>query len=335
MKIYIDESGSFVNAPVKNSWNIVAAYVMPEVDTRKVKELLRRFKVSSGHKASDEVKLKNVSEEEYCKFLLKLNQLKGISFCVATDAGLNSDEALAAHQAGQVEGILKNKDKMYYEAGKESVQDYADKTAGISPQLYAQLYCQVALINIIINRGINYFAARFPGSLSKFCWRIDQKSTNKNDYERVFEALSPGFLQSQSFAEPLITVKEYDYSSMHSFEYAKGEVPKYIEEAYSIEVKDGINIGKIMRDDIQFVDSKLEDGVQIADLLSAGFRKCLRGGFDNNEKVAALLGSLLVHDFKLDYPLRLVGFSEEPIENAKCVVALEIMKKQAKHILKS
>lgn len=335
MKIYIDESGSFVNAPLNNSWNIVAAYVMPEVDTRKVKELLRGFKVGSGHKASDEVKLKNVSEEEYCEFLINLNQLKGVAFCVATDAGLNSDEALATHQAGQVKGILKNKEKMHYEAGKQTVQDYADKTAGISPQLYAQLYCQFTLINIIINRGVNYFAARFPKSLSKFSWRIDQKSTNKNDYERVFEALSPAFLQSQSFEDPLIRVKEYDYSSMNNFEYAKGEVPEYVEKAYGIEVKDGINIGKIMRDDIQFVDSKLEDGVQIADLLSAGFRKCLRGGFVKNEKIAALLGALLVHDFKLDYPLRLVGFTEETIENSKCVAALEIMKKQAQHILKS
>ncbi|MCG9559645.1 DUF3800 domain-containing protein [Vibrio lentus] len=335
MKIYIDESGSFVNAPDVNSWNTVVAYAVPETETRKIRELLRLFKVRTGHKATDEIKLKNVDEAQYCDFLKDLNQLKGVAFCVATDSGCNTHKALAEHQTEQTKAVLKNKDKMIYESGKAGVQEYADKMAGISPQLYAQLYCQTALINIVINRAINYFAARFPRTLSKFCWRIDQKSTNKNDYERVFETLSPAFLQSQSIREPLIMIREFDYSAMFAFEYAEGEMPDYLEKAYGIPVQDGMNIGKVMRDDFQFVDSKDELGVQIADLLSAGFRKCLRGGFMVNDRVAELLGTLLVHDLKLEYPVRLVGFTEHRVEDPTCIKALEIMKNKAQSILKS
>ncbi|HFG1552710.1 TPA: DUF3800 domain-containing protein [Vibrio cholerae] len=335
MKIYIDESGSFVNAPNQNSWNCVLAYVMPETETRKIRELLRSFKVGSGHKATDEVKLKNVSEEQYCDFLQKLHGLKGVAFCVATDSGFNTDEALAEHQRGQVKAVLKNKEKMIHEAGKQSVQSYADKIAGISPQLYAQLHCQIVLINIVINRAINYFAARYPKTLSNFCWRIDQKSTNKNDYERVFEVLSPGFMQSQSLREPFIAVREYDYSAMAPFEYAEGEMPDYLEKGYGISLQDGFNIGKIMRDDFLFVDSKAELGVQIADLLSAGFRKSLRGGFLDNDRVSSLLGSLLVHDFKPEYPVSLIGFTDHPVEDPTCVNALNAMKRNAKNIIRS
>lgn len=308
---------------------------MPETETRKVRELLRVFKVGSGHKASDEIKLKNVSEEEYCDFLQKLHELKGVAFCVATDSGFSTEESLAEHQKRQVENLLKNKDKMVHESGKESVQDYADKTAGISPQLYAQLHCQIVLINIVINRAINFFATRYPKTLSNFCWRIDQKSTNKNDYERVFETLSPAFMQSQSLSDPFITVREFDYSAMLPFEYAEGEMPDYLEKGYGIEVKDGFNIGKVMRDDFQFVDSKEELGVQIADLLSAGFRKALRGGFLDNDKVSGLLGALLVHDFKHGYPVNLIGFTDHPIEDSICIKALNIMKRKAQDIIKS
>lgn len=335
MKIYIDESGSFVNAPNKNSWNCVLAYVMPETETREMRELLRRFKVSSGHKATDEVKLKNVSEKQYCYFLEELLELKGVAFCVATDSGLNTDETLAEHQRGQVEAVLKNKEKMIHEAGKQSVQSYADKIAGVSPQLYVQLRCQIVLINIVINRAINYFAARYPKTLSNFRWRIDQKGTNKNDYEKVFEALSPAFMQSQSLSDPFIAVREYDYSAMAPFEYAEGEIPDYLEKVYGIPVQDGFNIGKIMRDDFLFVDSQAELGVQIADLLSAGFRKALRGGFLDNDRVSSLLGSLLVHDFKPGYPVSLIGFTDHPVEDPVSIKALNIMDHNAKKIIKS
>lgn len=333
MRIYIDESGSFINAPVRNSWNTVVAYVTPESETRPIKEVLRKFKVNSGHKATEEIKLKNVSENEYLEFLNKLNEMKGVAFCAATDSGLNTDENLATHQRGQVNNILINKHKMIHKAGKETVQRYADKVARISPQLYTQLYCQTALINAVINRAINYFAARYPLSLSKFCWRVDQKNVNKNDYEKVFEALSAAFLQSQSFREPMITVAEYDYSAMNDFIFGDGEAPKYLEEAYDMKIDEGINIGKIMRDDFKFVDSKTVLGIQIADLLSAGFRRCLRGGFKDNEEAAKQLGSLLVHDFKKDYPVQLVAFTNHPIEDKFSIAALDIMKKNAKSIL--
>lgn len=65
MKIFIDESGSFVNAPSENSWNTVVAYVCPESEIRKLRELLRKFKVHSGYKYTDEVKLKDISENQY------------------------------------------------------------------------------------------------------------------------------------------------------------------------------------------------------------------------------------------------------------------------------
>lgn len=335
MKIFIDESGSFVNALSKNSWNTVVAYICPESDTRKTREVLRKFKINLGHKYTDEVKLKNITEQQYLDLLVILNQLKGVVFCVATDSGLNSNNTIKSHQESQVQGILKNKEKMIHESGKDAIQNMADIVANLSSQLYVQLYCQTTLMYEIISRSITYFIQRTPKNLAHFCWKIDQKNSTKTDYEKAFEQLSPAFLQTRSFEEPLMMIKEFDYSSMLKYEFVEGEFPEYLEEAYGIQVGSGFNIGKIIREDIQFVDSKKDLGIQVADLLSAGFRRCLRGNFERNEEVAVLLGKLMVESPSPNYSVKILGFVEQPIIGQTCVTALKIINNNSKHMFKS
>ena len=55
-----------------------------------------------------------------------------------------------------------------------------------------------------------------------------------------------------------------------------------------------LNVGQLVREDVSFVDSRSDAGVQIADLLASGLRRCLRGQFKDNLYVASLLGSLMV-----------------------------------------
>ncbi|HIC1793824.1 TPA: DUF3800 domain-containing protein [Escherichia coli] len=333
MNIYIDESGSFVNAPSEQSWNTVVAYVSPEADTLRLKEILRVFKIKTGHMATDEVKMKNVSEIAYIDLLIELSKLKGIAFCVATDSGVNTKDSSSEHQNTLYKAMLANMDKMIYQSGRDSVKDFAEKTIKLSPQLYVQLYCQVTLIYSVMKVVVSYFAARDSKTLSTFRWRVDQKGPNRNDYEKIFEVLSPAFLQMLSINDPIITIREYDYSAMETFIYKGDEFPDYLGKDYGLKMSSGFNIGKIMRDDFKFVDSTSDDGVQVADLLSAGFRKCLRGGFSDNDKVSSLLGTLLVHDFKSDYPVKLLGFENKVVSDDKFVRTLNIMRTNARCII--
>lgn len=63
MNIYIDESGSFVNAPTEGSWNAVAALAVTENSDEKLKKPLDRLKVSNGLEPSRESKLNNMRED--------------------------------------------------------------------------------------------------------------------------------------------------------------------------------------------------------------------------------------------------------------------------------
>jgi hypothetical protein len=148
-----------------------------------------------------------------------------------------------------------------------------------------------------------------PSTLSHFGWRVDRKGEDPTLFERSFEKLSPALLQTRSIDEPMPMVTGFDYSGMAKYQFEDGKLPEYLSKDYGIEPEHGLNIQKIIREDIAFVDSISSVGVQVADLIASGIRKCLRGEFDDNEAVAAALGELMVQARQNDPPLNLVSLA--------------------------
>ena len=127
----------------------------------------------------------------------------------------------------------------------------------------------------VIRLGVLYFVQRIPHELNSFRWRIDQKNARRTEYEKAFETIAPGLLQSISLEEPMMMLNGADYSAFKRFEYAKGEAPDHLMTTYGIDidVSDSTNIGKLVHEDLKFVDSEKEAGVQVADLLASGMRR--------------------------------------------------------------
>ncbi|MCY4389197.1 MAG: DUF3800 domain-containing protein [Desulfurellaceae bacterium] len=314
MYIFLDESGSFVSTPKRNSWNVIVAYMMPEFDWSQMRQALVDLQISAGARPPNEIKLRDISERDYFDFLSHLNQLHGILFTVATDAGLNSVAHIGKHRNIQATEITRHIDVMRYEAGRQAVKNLSDRVRNLPPQLYIQLKCQVILIQSVIHSGTLYFVQRFPEELGKFSWRIDQKNSTKTEYEKAFEILTPPWLQSFSLEKPIIMKLEgADYSAFKRFEYPEGKAPTYLKTEYGIDTGNAglTNIGQLIREDLKFVDSKQNYGVQIADLLATGLRRCLRARFNNNQVAARLLGSLMPQGRANESPVQLLGFSKE------------------------
>lgn len=122
MFIYIDESGSFVSAPTMGSWNVVVAVAVPEASRRAVEQTVRVLKVDTATNLSAEVKINEVTEIQYLKFLAALSHTHILLFATATDAGANQPDRVIKHQAAQVEKILENLPVMKYEGGRQGVQ---------------------------------------------------------------------------------------------------------------------------------------------------------------------------------------------------------------------
>lgn len=322
MNIYIDESGSFVNASSVGSWNAVAALAVSEKSEERIGYFLDQLKTSNGFDPSKEAKLKDLTEGSYLQFIENLAALNIVIFSNATDSGLNTIDRVIKHQQGQVAESLRHVDKMKYKGGKQGVLLVSSQLAKLPPQLYVQLLCQVNLMFDIVSRVINFYAQRDPEALAEFRWRIDQKNISRTDFEDAFEKLSPVLLQTMSISNPLMRVKGFDYSSLSQYEFEDGMVPEYLNEVYGIEAKSGLNIQKIIRGDIKFIDSKDSPSIQAVDLVVSGIRRCLRRQFSDNEKAASKLGKLMLQEKHNAPPLSLISFADDqllPLEVARLV----------------
>jgi len=122
-------------------------------------------------------------------------------------------------------------------------------------------------------------------------------------------------IQSITIDKPAVFLEGADYSALYKYAFEKGKVPTYLKDEYGIDLSStniiNININKLVRDDLDFVDSKESKGIQIADLLASGVRRCFRNGFRNCNLAANLLGKLMVQKTNKQTPLTLVGFEEE------------------------
>jgi hypothetical protein len=337
MNIYIDESGSFVSAPSLNAWNAVGALVVPESARRGLERALSLVKARNDCSTSAELKINGISEKTYLQFVTQLRDLGVLLVSTATDAGLNSAELLEHHKAVQAEKVLRHVDKMVYESGKAALRDTAARILRLSPQLYVQLHCQIGLMYDVVNKATNYYAQRIPATLSTFRWRFDRKNIQKNNFEESFERLGPVILQTLSLERPFLRVKEFDYSKMTHFEWSEGKAPRYLEEEYGIEVRgSSLNIGKILGENIAFVDSRATRGIQAIDLLVSGIRKCLRQAFSDNGAVAAALGSLMIEGIPPEICIRLVhfGVAEDVPAQGGADEIINEMKRHARPMLK-
>jgi len=334
---FIDESGSFAEADFVGAWNVTAVLVIPNPELRKSSEILRRLKVRSGVNANEEIKLREISDINYLRFLTELSKTRCTLYSVATDSGLQSSEAIAAHRNVQAEKIVEHIDKMIYPQGAQGLRNLAGQVRDLSPQLHLQLVCQVELIADVIDQCILYYVQRSPTQLNGFRWRIDQKAPGTNNFEKTFRIIVPPVLQSKSLKTPGIHVVEFDYSAMSQFLYTKRDAPTYLKDHYDIDInlEGALKLSKLVWGDFEFVDSKMDNGVQLADLLASGLRRCLRGSFSDNTKIASALGKIMVQIIDHGYPIRFITLSGREGEADKIAAEVSsIFRRQQRQMMR-
>lgn len=338
MNIGIDESGTFVYTDTENSWNCVVAYAYPEAHGRRIREEVRRLVRQHAEPGHREVKLRDLSESAYANFLGRLQQFDGVFYSVATNAAMNTPQVLERHQKEQTRKILEHVDKMIYEDGRESVRALAQRVENLPRQLYVQMICQIQLVSQVLRSAILFFVQRYPPTLGRFRWRIDQKNSRRTDYEEAYAQVLPAMLQSASLREPIPMLKGADYRWFDRLHFPRGKEPTYLRDVYGIEIEDAderkLDIGRLVGEDVRFVDSRTDPGVQVADLLASGLRRCLRNRFANNDRIASLLGDLMVQREHINVPVQLIAFGAEETEvHQDTIPALQAMRAHARAML--
>ncbi|WP_448090307.1 DUF3800 domain-containing protein [Pseudomonas azerbaijanoccidentalis] len=338
MRIFIDESGTFTFTPNQNAWSALGAVVILEEAMSAAEGALQQFKAENGVSPSDELKLGKVGDEmSYFRLLNRLAPLNCTLYALATDAHLNTPEAVGVHKGGCVKGLVKHLDKLVHQTLRDDIQSISNQVLRLSDQLYIQFICQIRLMHYVVKQAMTYYAQYNPESLGSFIWRVDQKDPErKTEFEDVFENLSPPYLQSMSITDPLPMVEGFDYSHMARYDFSETEYPTYLKDNYNLDIepRNVLDIKKLLREDIQFVDSKKDFGIQLADLLTAGLRRCLRQEFKDNLRAAAFLGRLMVNRGRSQQPVLLLSLGEEKPIDKVTEKLINMMTKQQRPMIR-
>lgn len=335
MFIYVDESGTFAASGVKpeDSWCVVAAYVSPESDAERVEKLIEGVRADCGE--GGEVKIHQIDESRYIRFLRDCSRLSGLLFAVGVDISLHSEEKVAAHQRAQADKIIEHREKLQHELPRTQLTELREELLRLPLQLYTQLQSQIELFHAVLSRAPLYYSQHKPEALGKLSWRVDQKDTIPTRYEKAFRALLPSSLQSKSLREPMIALVEGNYEYFRRFEFPAGEYPTYLEDHYGIKTNgSGLHVGKMVTEDFNLVDSNVFAGVQIADLMASGLRRLMRGRFERSHEVALLLGSNMAQELRRDRPVvRLISLDTVASASERTARLLGLMKDRAKPLV--
>jgi hypothetical protein len=136
-----------------------------------------------------------------------------------------------------------------------------------------------------------------------------------------------------SMTEPLLRVNGFDYSGLSQYEFEDGKTPDYLKEIYGIDVRTGINIQKLIRGNIEFMDSLDSPGIQAVDLVVSGIRRCLRRQFLDNEKAASILGRLMLQMKHNAPPLNLISFANDRPVTIEVAWLVRMMSKNCKSMI--
>jgi hypothetical protein len=334
MYIFVDESGTFTApAPAAaDSWCVVAAYTSPETDQERLSALVMQLRQDCG--SDMEVKIDQVGEARYLRFLRDLSRLAGLVFAVAVDVSLHSKMAVLAHRDAQAEKVVEHRSKMIHVKARDAITALGESMHSLPVQLYTQLQCQVELFHKVLAQAPLYYSQHKPETLSRLSWRIDRKDTIPTAYETAFRTILPMALQSKSMREPMIALREGNYEFFKRFEFPAGQYPAYLEEQYGIKSSGvGMNLGKMVGEDFDLVDSNAVLGVQVADLIASGLRRLFRGKFERAHEIALGLSANMVSELRGGPQVRLVSLSQSAPVSDRSAALLELLARRPKPLV--
>jgi hypothetical protein len=312
MIIGIDESGSFSASNNENSWSVIAAYCFTERQKSRAYKALSNMKIRAGLSVTSELKLNDLDEDNYLKFIADLNNLDGVVFAVATDSSLRNREYSIHIQEKLTNIFIRASSKMSKDRDREIYLEWANMIKSLSPQLLFQLVCMRDLVRAIISNFLPYFADIDPKTLRRFKWIIDPKDIKITKYEFLIEKIIPLLVDHDS-----VNYRE------HRIRMGRSEKYSYLREflcnhtennakAKTI-TSDALNLQSLFRDNLRFPDSKDSQAIQIADLISSGLRRLLKAQFNDNEYACKLLGGIILKPAVYPNAILTVVFDKPPI----------------------
>lgn len=265
MHIYIDESGNFTFADEsKRPWSVIGAYAVDESMLNDIDVAYEKLKRYSGQSDNEELKSSDIDGGDpagYIQFIFDLADIGGVFVPSVV--------------------YTPNSAKPSYLRVMSLDRDLSDGRADIVQERRLQLYLQANALcettNSILWAAIGYFSKFTPTSLREFHWFADEKSLVDEFVKKRLVRFISG--EGVNFNYKLRQTDGLSFEKFFEFHGNSSD--------------QGFIVNKILGK-YQFVDSKSMLGIRVADQLTGGLRRCLKGHWEDNELVIDALASLMV-----------------------------------------
>lgn len=276
MNIYIDEAGIFVK-PNENKCAIstVGALILPENKTKIIFSKFEGLKNKWGFKGK-EVKGSKLNESQISSVIEILKNYNVMFEIVAIDMNIQNDDSITSHKLDRAQKMISCITDEFNEILIENLHKTKKEIESLPNQLYVQVSLTIELLIQVFQKTMLNYSLRKPKELELFKWIVDAKSSDLTISEKIWKTLILPLAQSRSFNEPLLMIKEGDYTYYYK-NRKSGNIPNYLSE--HVEDKDPNNFTELnsVYSDIKFTDSCNNLGVQLADILTTSIRRSMNG----------------------------------------------------------
>lgn len=271
MYIYIDESGQFI--PLNKARSRAAAVVALVVPGGQRVALVREFKKTKKRLRPRTLELKgsSLSEWEAAEILAMLGKYDLILEAVVLDVGQHYDDDVTRFKLQQSEKLLEHITREHQPTLIQQLLETQVRLAGLPNQLFIQAFCMFELLSRLLETATIYYSQRAPQQLGRFHWRVDAKSQSLTTVERLWTLLLLPIIYTRSLERPMGMIPGGDYSFFGRFDAAPDPDDPPRRGYYRTDLK------RVFREDLRFLDSKDDLGLQIADIVAAILTRALNG----------------------------------------------------------
>jgi hypothetical protein len=303
MHIYIDESGQFI--PLNRTKSRAAAVVALVIPTANRVALVRRFKKARKRlrPGVTEIKGSSLSEDEAAEILAVLCEFDLLLEAVVLDVGLLDEPEVTRFKLAQADRLLHHITREHQLNLVQEVVELQQRLARLPNQLFIQAFCMIELVSRLLETATMYYSQRAPQELGAFHWRIDAKGQRLTPVEDLWTLLVQPIIYTQSLETPMGMMPGGDYTFFQRFD-APPDPDSPPEPG-----RHKTDLTLVFREDLRFVRSQDDIGLQIVDAVASVVTRALNGTLQQSGWQG--LGKLLIR--RKDHTIWLITLSPDDV----------------------
>lgn len=287
MRIYIDEAGPFVPpSPTRSLFSLVLALIIPTAIEKDLFYEFLRLR-DTWPNQSVEIKGSSLDESQAAQVISLVLRYDVLVQFIVLDANAHPDPVVEDFKNRQADGVTANITREHHPGPILHLHQLGEAVRAMPNQLFLQAFATWELIIKTIREGTLYFVQRQPQELGDIGWVIDRKDRTITQMEETWSTLILPISESAFAREPLICLKEEDYSHFNA-RYglteatADPEMLRHMQWLSSRHGKPtrakgtvGTNAKLLLTEQRTFQDSRDSLGLQLSDMLAAILRRAL------------------------------------------------------------